>query len=139
MISAAELARIVETGRLKVKLKQISRQPGRERWRGLCPFHSEKTPSFDIWQAGNKGRYFCQGCGGPPNNKGGDAVDWLRFVEGKTWRELGGVKPDLELQRERQREKQREHLVKIFYDIYPDANPEWQWEIQLLPNQAEKS
>jgi DNA primase len=37
---------------------------------GLCPFHNEKTPSFNV--SVTKGIYKCFGCG-----KGGDSV---RFV-----------------------------------------------------------
>ncbi len=41
---------------------------------GLCPFHSEKTPSFTVF-AGN-GNFYCFGCGA-----GGDAVNFVRRAE----------------------------------------------------------
>src|SRR5689334_7167650 len=31
-----------------------------QRWRGCCPFHAEKTPSFFVF---DDGRYRCFGCG----------------------------------------------------------------------------
>lgn len=40
-------------------------------WKGLCPFHTEKTPSFNV--NGDKGFFKCFGCGA-----GGDVV---KFVE----------------------------------------------------------
>lgn len=41
---------------------------------GLCPFHSEKTPSFSV--SLNKGIYHCFGCG-----KGGNAINFIKDVE----------------------------------------------------------
>ncbi|MFN0016094.1 MAG: DNA primase [Saprospiraceae bacterium] len=45
---------------------------------GLCPFHNEKTPSFNVNPARNI--FKCFGCG-----KGGDAVTFLMELEGFTY------------------------------------------------------
>src|SRR6476659_1322259 len=42
--------------------------------KGLCPFHDEKTPSFNV--AAPKGVYFCYGCG-----NGGDAITFIMAQE----------------------------------------------------------
>ncbi len=41
---------------------------------GLCPFHSEKTPSFTV--SSGKGLYHCFGC-----NRGGDAISFIMEKE----------------------------------------------------------
>jgi DNA primase len=50
-------------------LKRVGR-----RYQGLCPFHSEKTPSFSVNP--ELGLYHCFGCGA-----GGDAIRFVREVE----------------------------------------------------------
>jgi DNA primase len=45
-----------------------------QRYVGLCPFHSEKTPSFSINAA--EGLYYCFGCGAK-----GDVITFVREVE----------------------------------------------------------
>ena len=45
------------------------------RFTGLCPFHSEKTPSFSV--VDDQGFYHCFGCG-----VHGDAISFLRETDG---------------------------------------------------------
>ncbi|MBP1773137.1 MAG: primase [Holophagaceae bacterium] len=47
---------------------------------GLCPFHAERSPSFQV--VANRGFYHCFGCG-----KHGDAFTWLMEREGMTFPE----------------------------------------------------
>ncbi len=54
----------------KVQLKRSGKN-----WRGLCPFHTEKTPSFYVYPEG--GNYVCFSCG-----EKGDAFSWLMKQEG---------------------------------------------------------
>lgn len=42
--------------------------------KGLCPFHSEKTPSFCVYTKDNS--FYCFGCGA-----GGDAITFLKRIE----------------------------------------------------------
>ncbi|MBE6672032.1 MAG: DNA primase [Ruminococcaceae bacterium] len=44
-------------------------------YNGLCPFHSEKTPSFTVFTAG-EGNFYCFGCGA-----GGDVVTFVMRAE----------------------------------------------------------
>ena len=42
--------------------------------KGLCPFHSEKSPSFTVYPADNS--FYCIGCG-----IGGNAITFIRQIE----------------------------------------------------------
>ncbi|MCU0226925.1 MAG: DNA primase [Bryobacterales bacterium] len=59
---------------------RLKRQGAGERYVGLCPFHTEKTPSFSV-HAGH-GFYKCFGCGA-----GGDAIKFVMEMEGFTFLE----------------------------------------------------
>ncbi len=47
---------------------------------GLCPFHGEKTPSFNVSR--EKGTYYCFGC-----KRGGDVIDFVMEMERATFAE----------------------------------------------------
>ena len=51
------------------------KKAGGMRFKGLCPFHSEKTPSFNV--STDKGYYKCFGCG-----KAGDIINFVMDTEG---------------------------------------------------------
>ena len=53
---------------------------GTGRFKALCPFHTEKTPSFTVSR--DRQMFKCFGC-----DKGGDAIAFLRDFEGLTFRE----------------------------------------------------
>ena len=55
------------------------RRAGRE-YKGLCPFHSEKTPSFTVNE--ENGVFYCFGCGAK-----GDVFDFIMKVDGVTFPE----------------------------------------------------
>lgn len=55
------------------------RKAGRNH-KGLCPFHHEKTPSFNV--NGDKGFYYCFGC-----QKKGDVFSFVMEYEGKSFME----------------------------------------------------
>jgi hypothetical protein len=63
---------IVEIVRQHVSLKQAGAV-----FKGLCPFHKEKTPSFIVTPA--RQRWHCFGC-----SNGGDVISFLMEVEGVT-------------------------------------------------------
>ena len=62
-------ASIVEIVQAHVQLRKVGRN-----WVGLCPFHAEKSGSFNVRE--ETGRYKCFGCGA-----GGDAINFIRETE----------------------------------------------------------
>jgi DNA primase len=93
-----------------------------ENWKGLCPFHAEKTPSFMVHP--KKGIFHCFGCG-----VGGDAFgflmrqDRLQFPEAvRVLAERAGVA--LPTERRTEVDGQREALFKtmaLAQEFYQDA------------------
>ncbi|MEG0091899.1 MAG: DNA primase, partial [Oscillospiraceae bacterium] len=47
-------------------------------YKGLCPFHSERTPSFMVYPETQS--YYCFGCGA-----GGDVITFIKDIEGLTY------------------------------------------------------
>jgi len=64
-----------------VKAAGVELRPaGGDRLKGLCLFHSEKTPSFIVYR--DQGRYHCYGCG-----VHGDVIDFIRHSRGLSFPE----------------------------------------------------
>lgn len=84
------------------------------KYRGLCPFHTEKTPSFFVFQ---DNRFKCFGCGAH-----GDVIDFVQKVHGLTFHdalkhlgiEQGRITP--QIRKEIARRKRRAELVAEFKD-----------------------
>src|SRR5271154_4010575 len=72
-----ERTNIVEVVKRHVELKRA----GTGSWKGLCPFHSEKTPSFHV----NETRHYfnCFGCG-----EKGDVIGFLEKIEQRSFMEV---------------------------------------------------
>ncbi len=64
--SAADIVEVVGD---HTRLKKAGRS-----WKGLCPFHNERTPSFTVDR--DKGLYHCFGCGA-----GGDVIHFVRQID----------------------------------------------------------
>lgn len=82
---------------------------------GLCPFHTEKTPSFHVSQA--KQFYHCFGC-----QKSGDAFRFLMELDGRTFVEVAEelarragvtVEPDALSEKAGQQRSERLRLLRI--------------------------
>jgi len=65
---------------LEVVSRVVAMRKVGSRFRGLCPFHQEKTPSFYV--NADDGFYKCFGCG-----KAGDVITFVRETEGLTFTE----------------------------------------------------
>jgi len=72
-----ERTNIVEIVKRHVEL----RRAGTVSWKGLCPFHTEKTPSFHLNEA--RQYFHCFGCG----EKGG-VFDFLMKIEQRSFKEV---------------------------------------------------
>jgi len=76
----------IEEVQNKASIEQIIGQyvalksAGAGKLKGLCPFHSEKTPSFSVDTT--KGLYYCFGCG-----QGGNVLKFLQDFEGLSFME----------------------------------------------------
>jgi DNA primase len=119
---------IVDVVQQYVTLRKVGRN-----WVGLCPFHAEKTPSFNVRE--ETGRYKCFGC-----DQSGDVFTFVQQIEHVDF--VGAVeqlaaKAGVQLTytsggqtRERSRRKQLVEAMTVAVDWYhqrlldgPDARP----------------
>ena len=87
---------------------------------GLCPFHSEKTPSFSVTDNGAKQMYYCFGC-----HKGGNVLTFIMKYENASYvdalkqlADRAGIalpKPDYSA-KEAERARRREQILAVNKD-----------------------
>lgn len=97
----------------KVKLTRA----GRDEFKGCCPFHNEKTPSFTL--NNQKGFYHCFGCGAH-----GDAISFLQDHDNLSFMEaveqlaaLNGMQVPQASPEERERFEQKKTLYDLLEDV----------------------
>jgi DNA primase len=108
------------------------RRQGGGNWKGLCPFHDERTPSFSV--NADKKVYFCFGC-----QESGDAIDFVCKTEGLDFREaVEGLaeRYNVELKRDQEdpqaeeRRRRRQRLLElveratVYYEKVLGQSPE---------------
>lgn len=109
MITALDKPDILDTIRAEgVEL----RQRGRNHW-GLCPFHSERTPSFRV-DTKRQG-YYCFGCGAH-----GDSISFIEKHRGLPFKDalrylgISTGRPSAEAMQKIKQQHKRAELVKRF-------------------------
>src|ERR1700748_2478462 len=83
-------------------------------YKGLCPFHREKTPSFTVDRG--KGLFYCFGCG-----QGGDVFKFLTLTERFTFPEAvehvaARVGITLPRKRKSSKESDKDDLLEVIDD-----------------------
>jgi DNA primase len=100
-----------------------------KRYLGLCPFHAEKTPSFQVWDNGRKWRWHCHGCGAT-----GDDIEWLRRTRNLTYPQaraslnLPAITPQQRSASEQalKEKRRRAAAVNAYRDTHPHCCiPDW--------------
>lgn len=82
LIRDADVALVRERSRIEDVIgEHVQLRPaGGDNLRGLCPFHEEKTPSFNVRPS--TGVYYCFGC-----QAGGDVIGFIRAIDGLSFPE----------------------------------------------------
>ena len=74
-ISEAEIAQVrAATDIVALITEHVALKKAGRRWSGLCPFHTEKSPSFSV--NAEEGRYYCFGC-----RASGDQITFIREMQ----------------------------------------------------------
>jgi DNA primase len=101
-------------------------------YKGLCPFHREKSPSFHVDR--DKGLFYCFGCG-----TGGDIFKFLVLTERFTFPEAvehvaGRVGIELPKRRKTSRENDKDDLLGVI----DDASEAFHQALGWTPNAADE-
>lgn len=108
---------LARTDILQVVQQYVTLKRAGVNYKGLCPFHNEKTPSFNVHPG--KGIYKCFGCGA-----GGNVIGFLMELEGWSFPEAvrhlaerEGVEIPEETDEEREEARQRRSAKKAYLRV----------------------
>ncbi len=101
------------------------------RYKGLCPFHREKTPSFTVDRT--KGLFYCFGCG-----TGGDVFKFLTLTERFTFPEaVEHVAARYGIELPKKKRTSRENDKDDLYEVLDDASEAFHQALEWKPNAAD--
>ena len=95
----------------------ISLQKAGRNYLGLCPFHGEKTPSFNVVE--DKQFYHCFGCG-----RSGDVFKFIEEYQGVPFMEavqILGQRVGIEVEKPLYSEQKPASPHQALYDMHEDA------------------
>ena len=96
---------------------------------GLCPFHSEKTPSFSV--SPDKQIYHCFGCG-----KGGGVISFVQQIEGLDFTEAVEFlarRAGMPLPQQDEQEQKRASRRARLYELNKAAAKHWYQNLVSVP------
>jgi DNA primase len=101
------------------------------RYKGLCPFHREKTPSFTVDRT--KGLFYCFGCG-----TGGDIFKFLTLTERFTFPEaVEHVAARVGIELPKKKRTQKENAKDDLLELMDDASEAFHRALGWTPNPAD--
>jgi DNA primase len=101
-------------------------------YKGLCPFHREKSPSFHVDR--DKGLFYCFGCG-----TGGDVFKFLALTERFTFPEaVEHVANRVGIELPRRRKTQRDSDKDDLFEVIDDASEAFHQALNWTPNAADE-
>ncbi len=101
------------TSMVEIVNQYTSLKPSGNGFTGICPFHSEKTPSFSVDE--DKKLYYCFGC-----HKGGNLFQFIMDVESLSFAEsvkFLGQKAGIEIIENEEESRQNSQLTAL-YELY---------------------
>lgn len=100
-------------------------------YKGLCPFHREKSPSFHVDR--DKGLFYCFGCG-----TGGDVFKFLTLTERFTFPEaVEHVAARYGIELPKKKKSARENDKDDLYEVIDDASEAFHQALEWRPNAAD--
>lgn len=100
-------------------------------YKGLCPFHREKSPSFHVDR--DKGLFYCFGCG-----TGGDVFKFLALTERFTFPEaVEHVAARVGIELPKRRKTTRDNEKDDLLEVMDDASEAFHQALEWKPNAAD--